>query len=357
MIRIKNSVIQLPAYEVPQQARIKLNQNESPYDIPEEYKIEILNRLKKISWNRYPAENPEDLKRQLSNYVDHPVEGIIIGNGSNELILASMLGTCDKGDRITVIRPGFAIYPYLAKILQLQIDEVPLNNNFRFDTKKLLKSVKNSKITFLATPNNPTGTTIDIDEIEEIVKIKKGIVVVDEAYYEFHGLTCQRLLSKYKNLLIVRTFSKAFGIAGIRLGYLLCNPDVAKHIAKAKPPFSVGIFQQVAGEYLLSKKRLVLDTVQKIVSEREVVFNQLNRISEIMPISSRANFILFGIKNYSSNGIFNRLYKMGVLVRKFNNPELKNMLRVTIGKPEENKEFIKILREIIKDPGGENAKF
>jgi len=355
MIRIKNSVIQLPAYEVPQKARIKLNQNESPYDIPAEYKSEILNRLRKISWNRYPVENPQDLKRELSDYTGHPVEGIVVGNGSNELILACMLATCDKGDRVTVIRPGFAIYPYLARILQLKIDKVPLHSDFRFDIKKLLSSVKNSKIAFFATPNNPTGTTIDIDGIEEVLRIKKSIVVVDEAYYEFHGLTCQRLLDRYKNLLILRTFSKAFGIAGARLGYLLCDPDVAKHMVKAKPPFSVGIFQQVVAEYLLSKKRFILDTVQKIVTEREKVFNRLNSIPWIMPIPSRANFILFWVKNYSSIDFFHRLYKKGILVRRFNDPDLKNFLRVTIGKPEENKEFIKKIEQIIRKPGGQNA--
>jgi histidinol-phosphate aminotransferase len=238
----------------------------------------------------------------------------------------------------------------------LKIDKVPLLADFSFDIKKLLRSVKNSKIAFFATPNNPTGTTIDIDGIEEVLRIKNSIVVVDEAYYEFHGLTCQRLLDRYENLLILRTFSKAFGIAGVRLGYLLCNPDIAKHMVKAKPPFSIGIFQQVVAEYLLSKKGLVLDTVRKIVMEREKVFNRLKSIPEIMPIPSCANFILFGIKNYSSIDFFHRLYKKGILVRRFGGPDLKKFLRVTIGKPEENEEFIKKIKQIIKKPGGQNAQ-
>ncbi|MEO0122504.1 MAG: histidinol-phosphate transaminase [candidate division WOR-3 bacterium] len=352
MINIKEAIITLPAYEVPQQARIKLNQNESPYDIPVEYKKEIFSRLQRIPWNRYPVENPEGLKRELSDYTNYPADGIVVGNGSNELILAIMLAICNKGDTITVIKPGFAIYSYLARVLQLKVDQVPLKSDFTFDVKAFCRSAYNSKLVIFASPNNPTGTAMDIDGIEEVVKMKKCIVAVDEAYYEFHRLTCQKLLDRYRNLIILRTFSKAFGIAGIRLGYLLCQSEVAKQLVKAKLPFSVGIFQQISAQYLLTKKRFFYATVQKIVAERENVFNKLKDISGIVPIPSRANFILFGIKNSSSVRLFEELYKRGILVRRFSDPALENMLRVTMGKPEENKEFIKVMKQLMKKIGG-----
>ncbi len=351
MITIKDSVIKLSGYEVPQQALIKLNQNESPYDIPDEYKKEILKRLYKVNWNRYPAENPEDLKKKIADYTDYPAEGIIVGNGSNELILAIMLATCDKDDNITLIKPGFGIYPYLGKILQLRINETSLKNDFSFDVEKIIRNSNNSKLIMFASPNNPTGTAMDINEIEEVVRTKKCFVVVDEAYYEFHDLTCQRLLDKYQNLLILRTFSKAFGLAGVRLGYLLCNPDVAKQFRKTKLPFSVGIFQMIAGQFLLTKKRFVMETVQKIIAEREMIFNALKSTPEIIPFPSRANFILFKIKNRSSVQLFEALYKKGILVRRFYSRYLNNMLRVTVGTDNENKKFIKMLKEIMKKPG------
>ncbi len=355
MINIKETIIKLPAYEVPQQAKIKLNQNESPYDIPDDYKQEILDRLKKMSWNRYPVEISEGLKSKLADYSNYPAAGIVVGNGSNELILACMLAICSKGERITIVKPGFAIYSYLAQVLQLKINQIPLKNDFTFDENALCRSAYNSKMLIFASPNNPTGTAIGIDKIEEIVRVKNCLVVVDEAYYEFHRLTCRRLLDRYSNLLIIRTFSKAFGLAGVRLGYLLCQPDIAKQIAKAKLPFSVGIFQQISAQYLLTKKKFVRGIAQKIVAEREKVFNTLKVFPDIVPIPSRANFILFKIKNSSSARLFEELSKRGILVRRFNNPDLDNMLRVTIGKPEENEEFLRALNQIMKKSGGDNA--
>lgn len=355
MINIKTSVIQLPRYEVAQKARIKLNQNESPYDLPEEYKREITERMRRIPWNRYPVEDPQNLKKALSEYTNHPADGIVIGNGSNELILASLMATCNKGDCITMIRPGFAIYPYLAGIMELKIKEVPLKDDFSFDVKGLLQSAKHSKVIIFATPNNPTGTAIDICDIARILHIEEPMIIVDEAYYEFHGVTCQKLLERHRNLIILRTFSKAFGLAGIRLGYLLCHPDVAREISKAKLPFSVGVLQMVIAEFLLKRRDFVMESVKKIINEREKVYRNLSSIPDVLPIPSRANFILFKTNSISSTIVFEQLYKKGILIRSFNNPALMNMLRVTIGAPEENEIFINELAGIIKDSGGKNA--
>ncbi len=352
MKNLKRSIINLPAYEVPQKARIKLNQNESPYDIPAEHKREILERIKKIPWNRYPLDDLIKLKERLSIYTQHPEQGIMVSNGSNELILAIMLATCDKGDNIAFVTPGFAIYKYFAQILNFNIFEIPLKKDFSFDVDAIIRKALSTKIMFFASPNNPTGTAMEIYMIEEIVKRARGLVVIDEAYYEFHKLTAQRLLDKYRNLLILRTFSKAFGLAGIRLGYALGNAVVIKHIAKAKPPFSVGIFQQVAGNFMLGKKRFVQDTAAKIIDERERIFKILNNTPEIAPIPSRANFILFGLKRISGLDLFHYLYKKGILVRRFNHPYLENMLRVTIGKKEENNIFIRNLISSIQELGG-----
>ncbi|MEO0094358.1 MAG: histidinol-phosphate transaminase [candidate division WOR-3 bacterium] len=353
MINIKDSIIKLPAYEVPQKARIKLNQNESPYDIPSEDKKEILRRLKKTNWNRYPQSEPKKLKSALADYTGHPPNGILVGNGSNELILAIMLATCDKGDEITLITPGFAIYPYIGKILNLKINEIPLKDDFSFDVERLVRSSNKSKLIMFASPNNPTGTAIEIADIEKIVRQNDCFVVVDEAYYEFHNRTCLKLLNKFKNLLILRTFSKAFGLAGIRLGYLLGNYKIVKEISKAKLPFSVGISQQIIAEYLLGKKEFVMDTVRKIIYERENMFKALNKIPGISSVPSCANFILFGFKEHSANMVFEEFYKKGILVRKFNHQKLKNMLRVTIGTPEENRTFLENLIQVIR--GGNNA--
>ncbi len=348
MIKLKKSVLGLPVYEVPQQALVKLNQNESPYDIPAEFKNEIMERMKKYAWNRYPAGDNIALKKALSHYTDCPYENIIAGNGSNELILAVMLSVCDKGDNITLVSPGFAIYAYCARLMNLCITEVPLKGDFSFNVSALYTLARKTKLMCFASPNNPTGTTIDISAIEEIVKLNQCLVVVDEAYFEFHKSTAQHLVNKYKNVLILRTFSKAFSFAGLRLGYLIGNKYIVAQIEKAKLPFSVGIFQQVAGGFLLGQKKFVLNTVNKVIKEREKVMAELELIPDIEPIPSRANFILFTLKKHNANEVFQALYKKGILVRKFNHPSLDNKLRVTIGKPEENQFFLKSLLKFLE---------
>lgn len=348
MIEIKRSVLELPAYEVPQRAMIKLNQNESPYDIPVEYKQEILERVKNAAWNRYPAGNTIALKKALSCYTECPYQNIITGNGSNELILSVMFAVCDKGDSITLVTPGFAIYSYCARIMNLRITEIPLNHDFSFNARALYEQARKTKLICFASPNNPTGTTIEISAIEEIVKLNKCLVVVDEAYFEFHRVSAQRLVEKYKNILILRTFSKAFSFAGLRLGYLIGHREEVGQIEKAKLPFSVGIFQQVAGEFLLGKRKFVLKTVNAIIKERNTMMAMMDTIPSINAIPSHANFILFTLKKHNASEIFQALYKKGILVRKFNHPSLDNKLRVTIGKPEENRFFLKSLKKSLE---------
>ncbi len=351
MIEVKKSVLELPAYEVLQQARIKLNQNESPYDIPVTYKRKILQLMQKKSWNRYPSNHAEALKNAIAQYTKFPAKGIIVGNGSNELILAIMLTICDRGDQITTVSPGFAIYSYLGRILNLQNMEIPLNPDFSFSVTGIIKHSHNSKIIFLASPNNPTGTMLRIQEIEEITKKCKCLVVIDEAYYEFSRISCQHLLERYENIVVLRTFSKAFGLAGIRLGYLLGNKRIVSQIEKAKLPFSVGIFQQTAATFLLQHNSIVKKTAQEIISQRERVFNALNMIDGITPVPSKANFILFSIDKMGRDKVYEQLYKNGILLRRFIHPALKNMLRVTIGTPRENQLFLKAISRIIKKGG------
>ncbi len=347
---IKRSVIELSEYFVPQaRARIKLNQNESPYDIDATLKKEIIIKLRKSKWHRYPLLRPSLLIKAISRYTDFPDPGIVIGNGSNEIIATILFAIGDRKDKVITVSPGFAIYPRVAKIIGLEIVDIPLAEDFRFDVSLILKKSKGAKIIILASPNNPTGTALRIEEIREIVKNFRGIFVVDEAYFEFYQKTAQDFINRFKNLIVIRTFSKAFGLAGIRLGYLLARPEMAKQIDKAKLPFSVGLFQQIAGLVMMKNKSYIGSIVEEIIKERKEMFKQLSRIDGIRPIPSYANFILFELKTKPAKEVFNRLYKQEVLVRSFEAPRLKNALRVTIGKPDENQIFLNHLKTIMNE--------
>ena len=347
---IRKSIQELKEYTVPQDKyEVKLNQNESPYDVPEGLKEEIIRKIKITDWNRYPSRTAIPLVKAISVYTNFPEEGIVAANASNEILQAVFQAICDAGDKVVAISPGFAIYPYLSKIMDLDLDEVPLLEDFSFDIKEIINKGKDAKMVILALPNNPTGTTISIDKIEEIAKNINGIFVVDEAYFEFSKKTAISLLDKYDNIIIIRTLSKAFGLAGLRLGYLLTNAEIAGAVQKAKLPFSVGIFGQIAGEVLLKKNEYIKDIVKKIMDEKEKVFAKLKEIPIIEPIPSYTNFILFRTQNMPGKELFDEMYRRGVLLRFFDTPRLKKTLRVTIGKPEQNKTFLNTLKEVLSN--------
>jgi histidinol-phosphate aminotransferase len=346
---IRKSIQELIEYYVPQDKyEVKLNQNESPYDVPEDLKEEIVEKFMNTDWNRYPSRTADPLASAISKYTNFQREGIVAANASNEILQAVFQTICDSGDTLVGITPGFAIYPFISKIMDLNLIEVPLLEDFSFNVPSIIEKGRDAKMVVLALPNNPTGTTITIEEIEEIAKKINGIFVVDEAYFEFSGQTAISLLDKYDNIIIIRTLSKAFGLAGVRLGYLLTNPEIAGAVQKAKLPFSVGIFGQIAGEILLKKNEYIKDVVKKILDEKEKVFSELQKIPSIIPIPSFTNFILFKTKDVPGKDLFDEMYRRGVLLRYFNTPRLKDTLRATIGKPDQNKIFLKTLKEVLK---------
>jgi histidinol-phosphate aminotransferase len=230
--------------------------------------------------------------------------------------------------------------------------QVPLNKDFSFNVTAItgmLKEPNRVKAVILASPNNPTGTVLELEEIETIVGNTTAVVVLDEAYFEFYGGSAQSLLAKYENIVIFRTFSKAFSAAGIRLGYLMAQPQVVKEFNKVKLPFSVGLFQQIAGGVLLENRDWLGKHIRTVIYEREHVFTHMQKIPGIEPIPSQANFILFRSAGQPAGELYRRLYNKGVLVRVFSSPLLKDMLRVSIGTSRENSLFLEKLKEILKE--------
>ena len=350
MLNIKESVLKLDGYVVSQDfSRVKLNQNESPFDVPMEIKQEISEKLTQVNWNRYPNNFADPLKRRISRYINFPRKGIIVGNSSTELIQTVMHALCNSYDRIVVTNPGFPIYKRLASIMNIRVEEVPLSENFNLDVDVLIEKSKGAKIVFLSSPNNPTGNVLSVEDLTIIAGNITGILVIDEAYYEFYKESAQDLIKMLKNIVIIRTFSKAFNLAGIRLGYMLGDDEVLKELGKAKLPFSIGIFQQLAGEVVMSHMDFVEKNVSEVVNERERVYDELKRIPFIHPFPSCANFILFRSETIPAKELFRALYEKGVVVRTFRTPELRNCLRVTLGTERENSFFLRKLQEVMNN--------
>ncbi|MFO7889828.1 MAG: histidinol-phosphate transaminase [bacterium] len=349
MKQIRSSIKQLKHYFVIQDPdMIKLNQNESPFDIPEELKNEIWKNFQKIEWNRYPAFYPKKLIDTISGIIDYPSYGIVAGNGSSELIQITLASFCSAGDTVSLITPGFLLYSRIAAVLGLEINSIPLKENFKFDVESIIENSQASDILVLINPNNPTGTVLNYDETEEIIKNLDIPIILDEAYYEFYDIDTLSLLHKYENLMIIRTFSKALGLAGLRIGYLLAKPEYADHIEKAKLIFTVDSFQQIAGELMFTKRNLVKKAVETIKKERNKVFDGLKNIKNIKPVPSHTNFIFFKVKGKSAAYVTKKLEQRKILVRYAPKPVIEDYIRVTIGTSEENDIFLKNLTEIME---------
>ncbi|MBN1224991.1 MAG: histidinol-phosphate transaminase [Candidatus Aminicenantes bacterium] len=345
---IKPNIAGLGAYVVEQgPSRVKLNQNESSLDIPVLLKKQIFDRMASSSWNRYPPGDAGALIRAISGYTNHPESAIMVGNGSNELIQTLVYATCDKGDRVVIVKPGFSVYERVAEIMNIEVTEVPLLEDFGFDTEGLVRACRGAGILILSTPNNPTGTTLNPDEIRRIAERVSCLVAVDEAYYEFSGETVQSFVQEYDNIVVLRTFSKALRLANLRLGYLLGPKALIKELEKCRLPFSVGSFQQIAGEVVLENKGVFLDYAKLVIRERKRVFHELQQLKGITPTPSHANFILFETSSIGGREMYTTLLKKGVLIRYFDTPHLADKLRVTIGTPEENDTFLQVLREVL----------
>ncbi len=346
---IRKAVCDLNAYIVDQTYTVaKLNQNECPFDIEEKLKNEICKRVSKVPWNRYPDSECTVLRNRLSDYTNHPSDGIVLGNSSNEIIRMVYSACCRSGDKVVISEPGFVVFKRTCQIMGLDAIEVSLTEDFNFDVDEIIRSAQNAKLIITASPNNPTGTWLSMADIEKIAGSVDCIFALDEAYFEFFGQDASNLLHKYKNLVVIRTFSKALSLAGIRLGYLLGHPEVVFHMSKAKMPFSVGWFPQIAGEVILENKDFVKLNTDRIIKERNRIFAELKKMDYIIPIPSRTNFIMFQLLKHSAFEIEEKIRKAGILIRNFSGKLLEDKLRVTIGLPEENDAFLEALASSLK---------
>ena len=344
---IKENVRGMVTYSVPIEFDgIKLNQNESSTDLPITLKEEILDRLIKTGWNRYPGLSADRLIKRISDYTGFPVEGIMADSGSNELIRTLIYGCCDSGGKLLTVNPTFSVYERVAEIMNIETWKIPLRPDFSFDVPALIAASGQVDIVILGNPNNPTGTMLENEDIMNIAGNTNALVVMDEAYFEFSRRSSQELIEGCPNIVVLRTFSKALRASGLRIGYLMADPGVVRELEKIRLPFSLATFQQLAGEVILEQRDWLSKSIETTLSERNRVFKELLDIPGIEPVQSQANFILFKPGRFEAAELFDRLRLQGVLVRLFTGIGSNGMLRVSIGTVEENNRFLDTIRVI-----------
>ncbi len=343
-LTIKSGVLANKAYTLkPENCSIKLNQNESPYDLPGFIKEQVINRMKESNWNIYPEFIPEEVYRKVAKHLNTEFDQILIGNGSNEMINTILTSSVESGKKVIIPVPTFTVYGLISSNLNGNIVNVPLNDDMTFDVAQILQESKTiGSVTVICSPNNPTGSYMKIDDIENIVKNSGGIVIIDEAYIHFGGQTAFDLLKKYDNLVILRTFSKAYGLAGLRIGVMISNTTLIKEFSKVKLPYNLNIFTINTLSVILDNPEFIKTNIHKIMSEKTTMFNKLSKYNSISVYPSEANFFL--IKTADSSKLFNYLKNNGVLIRDVSSyQKLKNHLRISVGSPDENTKLYSLL--------------
>jgi histidinol-phosphate aminotransferase len=342
--RVREEIRELSAYSVPHiEAPVKLDGNESPFSLPPEVGKKVIEKLRSVDVNRYPDPEALGLRELISRINDFPLGGILLGNGSDELI-GMLIAACSGGTgRVLCPAPTFSMYRITGAALGREVIEAGLDRNFDLDMEAMsaLIDEKDPDLIFLASPNNPTGNAYSSDRIRELIELSKGVVVVDEAYSDFSGQTFLPLIKKHENLVILRTLSKV-GFAGLRLGILYGREELVHEINKVRYPYNINSLTQAAAGVVLGNHEFVTENIQLIVRERDRVYKTLSVMKGIEAFRSDANFILFRVGDADS--VFKALVERGVLIRNFNKPgRLENCMRVTIGTPYENDSFLDAL--------------
>lgn len=331
-------------YLPPPRARgfISLDANESPFDLPPAVRWDFLNRIRHLVFNRYPDGPSTELRRAVGKVLRLPPEWIVAGNGSDELIGCLIDAMVPYRGTVVVPDPTFVMYERMARVRGVNVVKLPLDDRFdltpAFLNPKLLKK---ADLWFFAYPNNPTANCFSRDILTAVLKRARGIVVVDEAYVDFSGKTFLPLLRKHPNLVILRTFSKALGIALGRVGLALAHPAVTELLHVVRLPYNLsGLGQSLALTTLRSRGQ-IRKNIQNVLSEREKLLVRLARSRRLEACRTDANFVL--VRAARPKILFEFLRSRGILVKMFSEPRLKSYIRITVGRPKEMKRLFAAL--------------
>ena len=338
----KQSVKELQPYVVnPVVCSVKLDANEGNKDL---FKDLIKDIGDDFYLNLYPDDNYTELKEAIVNYIGCKIENISVGNGSSELLDLCVKTFVDTNELILSLDPTFSMYSIYAKIVNSRYIGAGEGNDFTINVDDVIKSIEENdpKLTIICNPNNPTGTTIKRDDVLRIVKSTDNVVIVDEAYMEFSNESVVDEIENYDNLIVVKTMSKAFSMAGIRTGYLIANEELVKTIEKVRPPYNLNSISALLATKALKQKDKMLSYVENLKVEREKIYEKLIDMG-VKAYKSGANFVFFSSK---VDNLAEKLIENDVLIRKFGG-KLDNYYRVTVGSPKENEAFLNAMKKIV----------
>jgi len=328
----------------------KLASNENPYGPSPKVLKAMFQEAKSV--NRYPDGGCFYLRQALAKYLSVDADSLIFGNGSDEIIVMAIRAFISEGDEVVIAKPSFLIYDIAARLEGAVIKEVPLKE-FRYDLKGMAAVVTpKTKIIFVGNPDNPAGTFVTEKELVSFLKSVRSdiLVFIDEAYFEFVSDKSYpdsiKLMKTYTNVVVTRTFSKMYGLAGLRIGYGMATPEIIGILNRLREPFNINSIAQAAAVACLQDKAYYGRIGREVVSERNKLYRALKKMG-LSYSETSTNFILVDVKK-DSTAVAGQLLKKGMIVRDMAFWGLKNYLRVSIGTPSENSEFIRTLEVVLK---------
>jgi histidinol-phosphate aminotransferase len=328
----------------------KLDANESPNNLPPLVHERVMNQIEYMAFNRYPDIGMRDLKALIAEAFATTVQNIVIGNGSSEILLALCQTFGGPGRSIVFPVPSFSMYGIYAQLTDSQAVPVALNEDFSLSPEMVVEAAEQSKakLIILCNPNNPTGTIIPQEDIEYIVSKVQCPVIVDEAYYEFYGQSAVNLMKKYDHLIVARTLSKAYGLAAIRVGYMLANAEIVSMVDRVLMPYHVNALSLITAQVVYQMRDEFMPVIGQIIEERKRLSKSLSAIEDITVYPSETNFIL--IRTEKAQELSAYLSEKNIGIRDFSMvPLLTNCIRITVGTPLENDSLCKAVKEFMNE--------
>lgn len=314
---------------LPAECLVKLDANENLYG-PHPA---VLAAIREAPFHIYPDPGQEALREAIARFVGMATENVVAGTGADDLIDILIRLVMPKS--VAIATPTFGMYRFLAKISRAVPIEVPRRPNFDLDVVALRHAVHaGAGIVFLTSPNNPTGNPVNLSELEALCSLD-ALIVVDEAYVEFGGQSVVPLIAGHPNLVVLRTFSKWAGLAGLRVGYAVSHPELARHMMSLKQPYNVNVAADAGARAAIAHWPEISETIASIVSERDRMARLCAALGWLKPFPSQANFVLFAVEGRSARDVATALRRKGVLVRYYDRPDLANYIRISAGRPED----------------------
>jgi len=357
---VRKEIFELSLYEVESILERTLDERVVKLDLNENFFVAsdvtgklLLDVCQDVDVRLYPPPYGDMAIKALSSFLGFSESGISVGNGADDVLDLLTKVFVKKDSKVLVVEPTFPMYTYFTQLYGGRKVTVLLKPNFELDIDAILKKIdRETSLLVLCSPNNPTGNQLKKGDIKKILQEFNGIIVVDETYVDFAKYSVIDWIRNFDNLVILRTFSKAFGLAGIRFGFLVSNKSIAEYVKRVTSPFNVNIVTQRFIVLALKNWNYFKEQIQYIIKEREWLRNNLDKIDGITPYPSDANFILFKVTktNLTSSTVTNRLENRNVLVKDRGNlPLLANCIRVTVGTRNMNETFVSALKEALEE--------